>query len=116
MFHILICANNFFLFIILTFPLFQVHENGSYRSTDPIIYLNLRSLPSKTAPQTSIEYLLDYLQSSVEMFTRQRPKRVFDVNGNELKILGHLKVKQHLFISYGEDYRPAFGTIEFFVL
>jgi hypothetical protein len=47
------------------------------------------------------------------MFTRQRPKRVFDINGTEIKLLGQLKNKQHLFISYGEDYRPAFGTIEF---
>lgn len=44
------------------------------------------------------------------MFSRQRPKRVFDLNGIELKLLGQLKSKQHLFISYGEDYRPAFGT------
>jgi len=47
------------------------------------------------------------------MFTRQRPKRVFDINGIEIKLLGQLKNKQHLFISYVEDYRPAFGTIIF---
>jgi len=46
------------------------------------------------------------------MYTRQRPKRVFDINGTEIKLLGQLKHKQHLFISYGEDYRPAFGTIQ----
>ncbi len=68
----------------------------------------------KTAPQTPIEYLLEYLQTSVEMFTRQRPKRVFDINGTEIKLIGQIKNKQHLFISYGEDYRPAFGKIKFF--
>ena len=88
----------------------QIHENGTYRSSDPTISLSLRGLPAKNAAQTSIEYLLDYLQTSVEMFSRQRPKRVFDLNGIELKLLGQLKSKQHLFISYGEDYRPAFGT------
>lgn len=46
------------------------------------------------------------------MFSRQRPKRVFDINGTELKLLAHLRNKQHLFISYGEDYRPAFGKIQ----
>ncbi|CAF3012149.1 unnamed protein product [Rotaria sp. Silwood2] len=85
-----------------------IHENGSFNSFDPTIYLNLRSLPSKSTLQTSIEYLLQYLQTSIEMFARQRPKRVFDVNGNEIKVIGQLKSKQHLFISYGEDYRPAF--------
>ena len=45
------------------------------------------------------------------MFTRQRPKRVFDLYGNEIKVLGHLQSKQHVFISNGEDYRPAFGKI-----
>ncbi|CAF1169688.1 unnamed protein product [Adineta ricciae] len=85
-----------------------VHENGSYHKSDPTIFLNLRSLPSKTIPQTPIEYLLTYLQTSVAVFGRQRPKRVFDINGTELKLLGHLKSKQHIFISYGEDYRPAF--------
>ena len=92
----------------------QIHENGTYRSSDPEIYLNLRSLPSKTVPQTSIEYLLEYLQASLEIFARQRLKRVFDINGIEIKLLGQLKSKQHLFISYGEDYRPAFGTILIF--
>ena len=87
-----------------------MHENGSYHKSDPTIFLNLRSLPSKTIPQTPIEYLLTYLQTSVAAFGRQRPKRVFDINGTELKLLGHLKSKQHIFISYGEDYRPAFGT------
>ncbi|CAF0809708.1 unnamed protein product [Rotaria sordida] len=85
-----------------------IHENGSFNRSDPMIYLNLRSLPLKYTLQTSIEYLLQYLQTSVEMFVRQRPKRVFDINGNEIKILGQLQSKQHLFISYGEDYRPAF--------
>ncbi|CAF3985284.1 unnamed protein product [Adineta steineri] len=85
-----------------------IHENGSYHSTDPVIYLNLRSLPSKKVPQTSIEYLLDYLQTSLEKYARQRPKRVFDINGIEIKLLGQIRSKQHLFISYGEDYRPAF--------
>ncbi|CAF5082102.1 unnamed protein product, partial [Rotaria sp. Silwood1] len=46
--------------------------------------------------------------TSVEMFARQRPKRVFDITGNEIKLIGQLKQKQHLFISYGEDYRPAY--------
>ncbi|CAF0848442.1 unnamed protein product [Rotaria sp. Silwood1] len=85
-----------------------IHENGSVNSSDPMIYLNLRSLPSKSTLQTSIEYLLQYLQTSVEMFARQRPKRVFDITGNEIKLIGQLKQKQHLFISYGEDYRPAY--------
>ena len=49
------------------------------------------------------------------MFSRQRPKRVFDINGTELKLLAHLKTKQHLFISYGEDYRPAFGRTRFLI-
>ena len=93
---------------------FQIHENGSYRASDTTIYLNLRSLPAKTAPQTPIEYLLEYLQTSVDIFGRQRPKRVFDINGTEIKLLGQLKSKQHLFISYGEDYRPAFGTIHLY--
>jgi len=44
------------------------------------------------------------------MFSRQRPKRVFDINGTEIKLVGQLKTKQHYFISYGEDYRPAFGN------
>jgi hypothetical protein len=98
------------------FLFLQIHENGSFRRADPIIYLNVRSLSSKNAAQTPIEYLLQYLQTSVEMFTRQRPKRVFDLNGIEIKQLGQLKSKQHLFISYGEDYRPAFGMILFFDL
>jgi hypothetical protein len=95
----------------LLFFVLQVHENGSYRSSDPEIYLNLRSLPSRTAAQTSIEYLLEYLQTSIGIFARQRPKRVFDINGTEIKLLGQLKSNQHIFISYGEDYRPAFGMI-----
>lgn len=95
----------------MLFFVLQVHENGSYRGSDPKIYLNLRSLPSRTAAQTSIEYLLEYLQTSIEIFARQRPKRVFDINGTEIKLLGQLKSQQHLFISYGEDYRPAFGMI-----
>ena len=67
-------------------------------------------MPSKSTGQTPIEYLLDHLQTSVEMFSRQRPKRVFDINGTEIKLVGQLKTKQHYFISYGEDYRPAFGN------
>ncbi|CAM4769077.1 unnamed protein product [Rotaria magnacalcarata] len=85
-----------------------VHENGSFDKSDPKIYLNLRSLPSKNIPQTPIEYLLDYLQTSIEMFARQRPKRVFDINGTEIKLIGQLQAKQDIFISYGEDYRPAY--------
>lgn len=87
----------------------KVHENGSSRETDPTIHLNLRNLPSKHADQTPIEYLLDYLQTSLELFSRQRPRRIFDVTGNEVKLMGQLKSKQHIFVSYGEEYRPAFG-------
>ena len=87
----------------------QIHENGTIHDSDPTIHLNLRSLPVKKIDLTSIEYLLDHLQTSIEMFARQRPKRIFDINGEEIKTLGKLHSKQHYFVSYGEDYRPAFG-------
>lgn len=51
------------------------------------------------------------MQTSIEMFARQRPKRVFDINGTEIKLIGQLQTNQHIFISYGDDYRPAFGKL-----
>ncbi|CAF1195072.1 unnamed protein product, partial [Didymodactylos carnosus] len=88
----------------------HVHENGHYNQEDPIVHLNMKSLSSKNVGRTDIEYLLDYLHHAIDLYSRQRPKRVFDINGTELKRVGQLRNDQHLFISYGEDYRPAFGN------
>lgn len=81
------------------------------RPSDRTIILDLRSLPGKNIAQTPVEYLLNYIQNISEVFARQRPKRVFDLFGNEIRLIGQLKNLQHIFVSFGEDYRPAFREI-----
>ena len=89
---------------------FQIHENGTFDSTDPTIYFNVSSSLTKDS-SNGVESLLSYIQASVPKFAGQRPKRVFTLDGTEIKMMTQLRSGQHLFISFGEDYRQSFGRI-----
>jgi hypothetical protein len=78
--------------------------NGTFNKSDPVIHFQM---PNRS--QSSIEYLLTYIQMSVVAFNFKHPKRVFDISGGEVLTLNELHTGQHLFISFGEDYQTSLG-------
>lgn len=78
------------------------------KANDPKICLDLRPIPPNHIGKTSIEYLLTYLQNSLAGFIDHPARRVFDVDGNELKTLGQLTPEQHLFVSSGDNFQKPF--------
>lgn len=84
------------------------------KATDPKICLDLRPIPQNHIGKTSIEYLLTYLQSSLGGFIDHPARRVFDIDGNELKSLAQLRPEQHLFVSSGDNFQKPFR--KFFVV